>query len=91
MDHSFSTLIVGQYSFRLVFFTWKFLMPTLPNGSSQSGKVLEHSLFIEVDSVMGETTGVTTTAGMLAVLANATMAVGDVAAQLTSLGESSRL
>ena len=40
---------------------------------------------------MGETTGVTTTTGMLAVLANATMAVGDVAAQLTSLGESSRL
>ncbi len=40
---------------------------------------------------MGETTGVTTTTGMLAVLANATMAVGDVTAQLTSLGESSRL
>lgn len=40
---------------------------------------------------MGETTGVTSTAGMFAVLANTTMAVGDVAAKLASLIETGRL
>merc|ERR1719383_692025 len=42
-------------------------------------------VFVEVDSVMMLTTGVTATTGMLAVLADAAMAMADVTAQLSRL------
>ncbi len=42
-------------------------------------------VFVEVDAMVMLTTGVTATSGMLPVLANATMAVGDVSPKLPSL------
>lgn len=41
--------------------------------------------------MVGETTSITATTGMLAMLSNATMAVRDVATKLSGLGETSRL
>ena len=42
-------------------------------------------VFVEVSSVMAETTGVTPTTGMLPVLANTAMSVGHMTTQLSGL------
>ena len=42
-------------------------------------------VFVEVSSVMAETTGVTPTTGMLPVLANSAMSVGHMTTQLSGL------
>ena len=42
-------------------------------------------VFVEVGSVMAETTGVTPTTGMLPVLANTAMSVGHMTTQLSGL------
>lgn len=42
-------------------------------------------VFIKVDSVMMQTTGITTTTRMLSVFANTTMAMTDVSTELPSL------
>ncbi len=45
-------------------------------------------VLVEVDSVMMLTTGITTTSGMLPVLANTTMSMGHVSSQLPGLLQS---
>lgn len=50
-----------------------------------------HSLFVKVDSVMSQTSSVSTTSGMFSVLANTAMTVADMSTKLPRLCEPGRL